>query len=386
MMKLPGMLPTTGWKAGNGNDTLIGGPGDDQLIGGPDNDILEGGPGADRLIGNDGSDTASYTNAPTAVVIRLHNEHLAGGDTTGDSFPNRVEVTWTDAGGTEHNESLPDVENITGSAFNDTLAGDRRDNVLKGNAGNDTLYGGPGGGDDALHGDPGMDRLFGGQGNDILEGGKDADQLSGGPGSDTASYADSPEGVTVRLHNDQAMGGDALGDTFPNRVEVSWTDSDGTTLTESLPDIENLIGSAFDDTLAGDRRDNRLEGGAGNDTLYGGPGGGDDIMNGNAGDDRLFGGQGNDKLYGSDGNDRLAGGPGEDIFIFEPGNYENTITDFTLGEDKIDLTAFNLENTEDLVLLTADNVVLLDSFLLDGVSVILENLTDSNISEEHFIV
>ena len=51
---------------------------------------------------------------------------------------------------TTHNDSLPDIENLTGSDHNDILAGDRRNNEITGNAGNDTLYGGPGGGDDVI--------------------------------------------------------------------------------------------------------------------------------------------------------------------------------------------------------------------------------------------
>ena len=370
----------------HGNDILIGGPGADTLVGGPDDDTLEGGPGADTLMGGDGNDAASYSNSPTAVIVRLHNLNAQGDDTLGDTFPNLVEVTWTDSDGVEQIESLPDIENLTGSAFDDTLAGDRRDNVLRGNAGNDTLYGGPGGGDDILAGGAGDDKLYGGQGNDILESGPGSDTLIGGPGSDTASYTESTSAVTVRLHNDQAVGGDAVGDSFLKRIEVAWTDADGVEHTDSLPDVENLTGSAYDDTLAGDRRDNVIKGSAGNDTLFGGPGGGDDTLAGEAGDDILFGGVGEDKLTGGKGNDRLSGGPGEDVFVFVPGGYEDTIVDFTLGEDKIDLTAFELDNIEHLVLLTIENKVMLDSFLLSGVSVILENLTDPNISEDHFIV
>ena len=54
----------------------------------------------------------------------------------------------------------------TSSARNhdDILAGDRRDNDIDGGAGNDTLYGGPGGGDDVMAGGLGNDRLFGGPG------------------------------------------------------------------------------------------------------------------------------------------------------------------------------------------------------------------------------
>ena len=45
---------------------------------------------------------------------------------------------------------------------------------------NDTLYGGPGGGDDVMAGGLGNDRLFGGQGNDTLTGGPGDDRLAGG--------------------------------------------------------------------------------------------------------------------------------------------------------------------------------------------------------------
>ena len=38
--------------------------------------------------------------------------------------------------------------------------------------------------------------------------------LTGGDGVDTASYGGSMMGVTVRLHSQQAMGGDAEGDTW----------------------------------------------------------------------------------------------------------------------------------------------------------------------------
>ena len=66
-------------------------------------------------------------------------------------------------------------------------------------------------------------------------------------------------------------------------VDVAYTDANGVAQTDSLPDVEHLIGSAHNDILAGDRRDNDIDGGTGNDTLYGGPGGGDDEMNGYTG-------------------------------------------------------------------------------------------------------
>ena len=41
--------------------------------------------------------------------------------------------------------SVPDIENLTGSANADILAGDGRGNTIKGGAGDDKIYGGPGG-------------------------------------------------------------------------------------------------------------------------------------------------------------------------------------------------------------------------------------------------
>ena len=122
-------------------------------------------------------------------------------------------------------------------------------------------------------------------------------------------------------------------------------------------------------------RDNDLDGGAGNDTLYGGPGGGDDVMAGGLGNDRIFGGQGNDTLIGGPGDDRLAGGPGADVFVFGPGDQTDTVTDFSSGTDKIDLTVFEIESVEDLDMATGDEGVTVDLGDSDGGTILLAGLT-----------
>lgn len=145
---------------------------------------------------------------------------------------------------------------ITGTGNTDNLTGTAGRDQIDALAGNDTLDGA--GGDDLLNG---------GDGDDILTGGAGADQINGDAGNDTASYANSPQGVTVNLAANPGSGGDAQGDV--------------------LSGIENLTGSANDDTLTGDGMDNILDGGAGNDTL-----------NGGAGVDTLIGGPGADTLDG----------------------------------------------------------------------------------------
>ena len=299
-------LPFTGDADDN---LLVGSAGDDTIDGLGGDDILQGGGGDDVLDGGDGLDTADYTTAASGVVVRL----FAGLATVdGD-------------GGVD---TLISIENITGSAFNDTLLGSAGDNVLRGGAGrdyliglggNDILYGGSGApnqlqggtGDDDYHVDAndtlvefageGHDRVFttqarlvlpanledltfigggaftgvgngednsitGGAGADILSGGGGDDRLDGGGGVDTADYRQASIGVYASLEDGAA-------------------DDDGDGGTDTFDSIENLYGSDFDDVLLGDGRDNVLEGGAG-----------DDILRGYEGDDTLRGGDGYDLI------------------------------------------------------------------------------------------
>ena len=203
-----------------GGDRLYGDEGDDELLGGSGDDTLEGGAGADRLDGGAGLDWVSYQGSDGAVSVRLYDGYAGRGHAEGDT--------------------ITGIENLRGSAHSDILAGTGRANRLEGGAG--------------------ADRLYGGSGDDVLEGGAGADRLYGGNGADTATYTGSEAGVTVRLHSLSAHGGHAEGDTFENTLSITYTDTDGSTQTESLPDIENLTGSDHNDVLAGDRRDNILYG------------------------------------------------------------------------------------------------------------------------------
>src|SRR4029077_1359090 len=153
-----------------------------------------------------GSDTASYSDAGSGVTVSLALQG-SGQDTDGAGF-----------------DTLVNIENLTGSAHDDTLTGDGNANTLSGLAGDDTLQGGAG--------------------NDTLD---------GGAGNDTASYEDAASGVTVDLTISTAQ----------NTVGAG---------SDTLTNIENLTGSAYDDTLTGDGNANILSGLDGDDTLQGGAG------------------------------------------------------------------------------------------------------------------
>ena len=94
--------------------------------------------------------------------------------------------------------------------------------------------------------------------------------------------------------------------------------------------IENAIGGSGADTIVGNTAANTLTGGNGNDTINGG--GGNDILIGGAGNDTMTGGAGNDTFRYL----AVAEGPTTGT--------ADTITDFTVGGDKIDLIGLNISS------------------------------------------
>ena len=370
------------------NNYIIGGDGDDTIYGGPgrslyvgygeldNDDILEGGGGNDRLFGGGGNDV------------------LYGGD--GDN-----ELRGGDG----------DDELIGGDGDDELIGGDGDDELIGGD-GDDELWGGDGN-DRAVNfraglvGGPGDDYLNGGLGQDTLEGGPGADILIGGGldvgnpfAADTASYSGSTEGVTVRLHSRQALGGDANGDTFAGSDIYTYTNRDGDKIEVSFPDIVDLDGSGHADILAGDFRNNLIRGGDGDDKIYGGAGpadyagglvvhnsygweeyhfnsdslyGGDgndmifggtgnDHLEGGDGDDELRGGDGNDRLGGGDGDDMLVGGAGDDVFQFNLSAGNDTILDYGNGEDTIYIrdSGGKIQSVTDLALQQQGDNLLID--------------------------
>jgi hypothetical protein len=95
-------------------------------------------------------------------------------------------------------------------------------------------------------------------------------------------------------------------------------------------------GGSSNDILTGTAGNDSIDGGNGSDILFGYAG--NDTLIGGNGTDFLLGSAGDDLLDGGNGSDTLRGGLGEDIFVFAAGEGIDTITDFSLGTDKIGLT------------------------------------------------
>jgi len=155
---------------------------------------------------------------------------------------------------------------------------------------------------------------------------------------------------------------------------------------------ENVMhGLGGNDKLEGRNGADKLYGNGGADTLYGGNGRdklvggtGDDWLLGEAGADKLRGGKGDDRLSGGAGNDWLKGGAGADTFDFDSGWGRDTIADFDVETDQIDLysifwggglpDSMKIRNVDDGLLLKygAD-------------SILLEDLTKADFDDIHFI-
>ena len=123
--------------------------------------------GDDVIDGGAGLDTVSYTKATAAVSVTLASNAAQN----------------TGGAGTD---TLLNIENLTGSRYNDTLTGNAGANRLNGGAGKDTLTGNAG--NDVLTGGAGNDTLLGGEGNDTLIGGTGKDVLTGGAGKDVFKF------------------------------------------------------------------------------------------------------------------------------------------------------------------------------------------------------
>jgi len=218
---------------------------------------------------------------------------------------------------------------IETSGGNDTVISKTGDDEIITGDGNDTVNSGFG--NDEIWGGDGRDILIGSGGDDLIDGGTGNDILGGGKGNDILYGRDG---------NDTMRGGE---------------------------DDDIMYGGLGDDIVGGGKGDDVIFGGAGNDLLKGGPD--NDKLYGGLGNDILRGSFGDDVIVGGEGNDRLWGGEGMDVFVFFDNSGSDTIRDFELGLDRIDLGGIVYEDVMQTI--TANGLEL--SF--GGSSIMISNLT-----------
>lgn len=278
--------------------------------------------------------------------------------------------------GTESADAVkggPGNDTIAGLSGADDLRGGAGDDFISGDRGGDKLFGDDG--NDTLYGRDGDDTVSGGNGNDWISGGKGTDTLSGGAGDDIIFGNTGVDTIFGDAGNDQISGNDG------NDVIDGGAGHD---VISGGKGVDHISGGEGDDRIAGNSNADVLYGGAGNDTLEGNSG--NDQLFGGDGDDTLIGGTGTDRLTGGKGDDRLTGNSGYDDFVIAPGDGNDIITDFTPGEDDLDLSAFAIGSFENLLPRITETANHNLRIALDAnTSVVLEGVTLDKISQSDFI-
>ncbi len=356
---------------GAGDDVLDGGIGSDTVDGGGGNNTLiwtwdgtaqtdhylntgsggalevHGGTGGDIILGDGSSNFLTMSNNSLSVgalgrgTIRLFSE---SGDDVVDIRANPFDPYFSfelfggagddtlygrNIGTSQLLDGGNGIDQLIGGSITDILRGGAGDDTEHGNGGNDLFQADLDPGDDILFGDAGIDTvsfaslesavnvdfttnratstetgtdyLFnienatGGLGGDTFTPGNGVNVIDGGAGTDTLDFSGYAGYLALNMDTNVHSGTLVVGDTYTS--------------------IENVIGGAGDDYIAGDHANNRYEGGAGNDTLQGRWG--EDTLIGGGGDDRLFGGGDDDLLQGGAGADAFFGGDGTDFVSYD---------------------------------------------------------------------
>lgn len=344
-------------------DLIIGNAGDDTLSGGDGNDTITGDAGADAIDGGNGDDLlisagfAAGSQTPADDIGR-EIDHLTGGagddvlaigygDSAdgGDGFDHlslsfagsyngitldlsqitgpTPTLLFLQGGGTIQN--IEALDHLTGTGFADRITVGTQPAPLSVDLG---------AGDDKLIASASAVDVQGGAGNDTFVSGTAADHFDGGDGFDTADYG---------------AYGHAIAVSFTGAGTATGPDGD------TLGHVEQVLGSAFADTIAGGGGNDNLAGNAGHDIVTGGDGAdtiagddgndhlwgqsanggpdGADSISGGDGSDYLQGNAGNDTLDGGNGSDRIYGGANDDTI---QGWFGNDTINGNLGNDTID--------------------------------------------------
>ena len=447
---------------GEGDDTLTGGAGDDTLIGGEGADTLTGGADADTFVFGEDSGNDTITDFDiTQDKIHLTSldqtvawEQLQSKITTvtDPNDPNTVTGLQIDlsefGGGTITLEGITSVSDLSADMFVlDRIVGeDDSDDVLQGGTSDDTMTGGTGAdtfvfseqsGDDTVTDFSITDDRIDLSAFDVS---LTWEQLQAAMTQveDDADTTDADETATVI--DLSSFGG--------GTITLEGIDKDD--LTADMFILDDFAGGDGDDTIEGGTTDDTLTGGAGADTFVfnqesgddtitdftagtdkidlsafvrmqwigdlefsrdgsdlvidlGHHGGGtitlqnvslndlsssdfifyEDTYTGTAGAETLAGGAGDDTITGLGGDDTLTGGEGADTFVFESGHGDDTITDFTDGEDTIDLSAFtSITGFGDLTVAQSGNDTVIT--IPGGGTITLQDFTSTDLDAADF--
>lgn len=110
------------------------------------------------------------------------------------------------------------------------------------------------------------------------------------------------------------------------------------------------------------------------------------MLFGGAGSDTLYGGQNQDTLTGGQDDDILFGRHGPDTSVFASGDGSDTIQDFTVGSDVIDLSGFSFADFAALIAATNDNANGAVISLSGGADVLIDGVFEASLSSGDFLL
>ncbi|MFS1942631.1 Ig-like domain-containing protein [Vibrio lentus] len=179
------------------------------------------------------------------------------------------------------------------------------------------------------------DLIVTGGDNDHVEGGDFNDIIHLGDSGSNAAFDVQDAEEFVEADASQIYQGDSEDGTLDSPyVAPSWAD-----VGQGGSGNDVILGEAGIDLISGGSGDDYLDGGSENDYIRAGSG--RDIVIGGTGDDHLRGEGDDDILIGGIGDDILTGDNGDDLFQWVDQPFQNdvdTITDFTLDEDHLDIS------------------------------------------------
>ncbi len=401
-------------RGGSDSDYLFGGTGDDKLYGNGVSAInyLYGGDGRDTLNGAPLSNDRLYFDefdilvdggfqSSTTSRFTGNQAHYDGGLSKGDDFDvfatirfenlddlylgdsnNFIDFTALASGG--NNNSFAGDENMEvysgngddlyygdddkdyfhgsggddeahGGDGDDYLTGDDGRDLLYGDGGEDTLYGGNGrdilfGGtsDDALYGGDHKDILYGDDGDDYLHGGDGVDFLYGGAGDDRFNGGNGNDRIYIDNEDTDVQGGSGFDRIYVTTDSINFTFQSHSSLTSY--DIEFFYATDENDIVDFSSYDPHSY--ATSLTIYT-----------KAGDDVIKTGGWDDHIYGGLGDDVMSSGSGVDIFYFFGRWGYDTITDFTIGSDTLDLRGTSTTSIGELTISQDGDDTLIEGYL-----------------------
>lgn len=308
---------------GNNNDTLPGTADNDLIRGFGGDDFLRGAEGADTLDGGPGSDMAAYdggpANAGTAIVVNLSSTSQILGNVTFAPSTAYDRYGFTDV--------LISIEEVRGGGGNDTFFGSSGYSFFQGRGGADTYIGGH----PVLYA---FDGPYAGQFNWVdyrQDGGSNGVIVNLATGTGTDTY-----GNTELYQNIVAIRGSQFNDTITGDQFFNVFNPLNGADTINGNDGRDLVDYSVDARFGGLGAVNvnlttgiAIDGFGSTDILLG-----IEQIRGTAGNDTIIGSANDDSLLrGDGGNDLLVGGGGRDLF--RPGLGADTVdgTPGTEGDD-----------------------------------------------------